>query len=1859
MQHAPTWDQERQVVLVQLHHIILALRSGLKFGSKGRYASGDKVHEHPLLYSAMELRKRLLSCTQMSHLDWAPSYHPLGTHSLNRGDSKRHEVGESGNLHLPQADVRDFFSTATKSARRSSFSRIHELTESEILSPFCEVCRCPDIGEPIIIVALSAIDTILDFSRSIITEKGVKLAIEAALSVRSKASDPAAHEVLLARTVQVCVTCMRHPAAVELPEDLYIRIVRRTLVISFRSEATPLLKRVAEGFMSFLVTCLYSRVVDRQKAYARIALESASYRHQSFTQGLTTGGEATSSRMKIFSTHDGSFTFTPLAVPPLDGASMMRYISSLISTEVTLLDAEGNMVSNDDSLEKARSSGFTVVSDQNNPTIQLEGLSLAQAALLTIQEHLSDSCSAELLSVVQNNLCRALLVAAMSTTHVVVFALVLRIIHIVVESAAHVLTPQIFNFLRFIHLNPIIAPTARMDRVNSSQSNSIRANPTNSTRSATTLLPLNARVHRSFVSDTLLDDIPYSRPNNPLECREILLESLAEFCSNPSFCSFCFLHYDLSWRCHSLLPQLCDVLVESACPSAMGINSNMSQSVLLNDNSMQVHPRPNNGKVRVKDDDSDDKGVDILPISRIELVALDAATSMVSNFASRSSESPYSIPQDTSDRCNIVTSWKATVENMITQKSLLLKFAALFEESPLKKGIPFLLENSIRLKADEGKRDAESHRFSLVLAEPAGGYEIGQCLYRLSHLLNKNVLGNYIGELGTERVPKPPEDQVVILPDGTFTTAVEEWEKSRSEDHLQPGTVCFFRRQLEGFVGEFNFDNKSLLTSIRELVYHLCLPGESQKIDRVIEVFAKHWYLHNVNSEKHINPFSSESGAFVLSFAIIMLNTDLHSGKIQKSMTQSDFKNINRSIDNGNSLPDEYLFTIYNDVKRHELVMAETVNRDFANKVTWDLEISRFSSECEDNFAIYYISNAIKQSEGGGVQPHSIHASSAPTPTCSLRDEKILSELDPYAFNVIQSRCFLIFKHLLAKSCAQVMRLNPRGSTLKDALDDAHSILPKATSALLSSIRGIRMLSCSATALGMHEISDECIMTLSSYVRVNFSEGMDAVDDLYRNLPTLILIKEIFSLLFWTTPSLQNSCSVVGNLLLNLYFLGMLAVETDPGECYRCLAETVFRPPDFAVLHGLDPSRSQTQTKKSVGWLAALWGSAFNSSENEDPQGEGPSSSPALGLQLEARVRECVPNMEDILRVICNLPIAARERLLRVLMGVDCGSASPGHFRGMKSNSLSVCCYRLSFVTACVAATTSYPEMAELFDSYLGYLQSVLNVYFAAGDGRGRMDPDLDDRDASTHQLSSGKKTSVTAPSIDEKVMRETVSTVLKILQSIYFRRNSIAISATIVPRISRVFLSVPKPAFNDFVALPLVKFLSLWIIDMVLDKAEPCLRNSYIQNNSNPSLTLKSYVSMVVGFLVDIVARLDVPAFDPSVLTEIGTILLRFAKIVMYDVASETEVFLKLALSLEILDREQRHRRQSQGLFSADSTSAHRVERDLGEFQRSSSSPASSEENMFAEILGLCCGNVVRLRKVLTSSFVNTHHRAEEGLRKTSEDSKTSPQSSVNWQQLWILSLQSLSSLILSSPMGSRSRRSAMLALQHAVLDMEPGTLDAATIGSAYEMVLFPLTETVCASSSTLAASTAVSPELCAADPSHAPAIQYSSGASGVWVASLQQLVLPPLSVKVRPASVEDKSCIINILSKVFLHHMPILEGMPEILWALWQSILSTLYAVYTASLAVQDEVLNENDKVSLPRNKCVETEYLMEEASLLQMAVEETVKNMIYVVASSGGNVLSLTLSGQASSFPAFTRSLISPFPFSGPLLEFLDNI
>lgn len=70
-----------------------------------------------------------------------------------------------------------------------------------------------------------------------------------------------------------------------------------------------------------------------------------------------------------------------------------------------------------------------------------------------------------------------------------------------------------------------------------------------------------------------------------------------------------------------------------------------------------------------------------------------------------------------------------------------------------------------------------------------------------------------------------------------------------------------------------------------------------------------------------LNIFASADTAYVLSYSIIMLTTDLHSPQVRNKMTKEQYISMNRGINDQNDLPEEFLGEIYDDIAANEIKM--------------------------------------------------------------------------------------------------------------------------------------------------------------------------------------------------------------------------------------------------------------------------------------------------------------------------------------------------------------------------------------------------------------------------------------------------------------------------------------------------------------------------------------------------------------------------------------------------------------------------------------------------------------------------------------------------------------------------------------------------------------------------------------------------------------------------------------------------------------------------------------------------------------------------------------------------------------------------
>ena len=169
--------------------------------------------------------------------------------------------------------------------------------------------------------------------------------------------------------------------------------------------------------------------------------------------------------------------------------------------------------------------------------------------------------------------------------------------------------------------------------------------------------------------------------------------------------------------------------------------------------------------------------------------------------------------------------------------------------------------------------------------------------------LDKRAVGAYLGEAGKAPIAgkSPPS-----------------WERD-----------WFHKDVLRIYCTLFRFEDQTLLDGLRMFLATFRLPGEAQQIDRILQAFSD--TCSQVCEECKIGIFSSDpkrasDAAYLLSFSIIMLNTDRHNKNIRedRKMSSDDFYKNNydygRDItEKGKEFPRDYLASIYDSINEEEI----------------------------------------------------------------------------------------------------------------------------------------------------------------------------------------------------------------------------------------------------------------------------------------------------------------------------------------------------------------------------------------------------------------------------------------------------------------------------------------------------------------------------------------------------------------------------------------------------------------------------------------------------------------------------------------------------------------------------------------------------------------------------------------------------------------------------------------------------------------------------------------------------------------------------------------------------------------------------
>ena len=148
-----------------------------------------------------------------------------------------------------------------------------------------------------------------------------------------------------------------------------------------------------------------------------------------------------------------------------------------------------------------------------------------------------------------------------------------------------------------------------------------------------------------------------------------------------------------------------------------------------------------------------------------------------------------------------------------------------------------------------------------------------------------------------------------------FLRYTSSLKKKNIGDFLGENTELSIKT-LKYFGESFDFKNVHIIQALRIFLSTFQLPSEGQKIDRVIESFSSKYYNDNNILFKNANC------AFYLSYAIMILQTELHNPKVKERMNIEGFLKLFEEKDY-ETLSKEYLEDIYKQILEEPLSLPE------------------------------------------------------------------------------------------------------------------------------------------------------------------------------------------------------------------------------------------------------------------------------------------------------------------------------------------------------------------------------------------------------------------------------------------------------------------------------------------------------------------------------------------------------------------------------------------------------------------------------------------------------------------------------------------------------------------------------------------------------------------------------------------------------------------------------------------------------------------------------------------------------------------------------------------------------------------------
>ncbi len=408
-------------------------------------------------------------------------------------------------------------------------------------------------------------------------------------------------------------------------------------------------------------------------------------------------------------------------------------------------------------------------------------------------------------------------------------------------------------------------------------------------------------------------------PTSSFQYKWLVIQALTHVCANAQCVVDLYINYDCDLQSTNLFSRLVNVLAKKAhgrrtmsneassggnystteiqlrsirlkglecLVSILKCMVEWSKDLYINPNSSQMQSNlgPENRPSNHSNNNSVEYHMEQLEISNNKLKKNSYGGSQNSLTSSTTSASTSGIQSDYTNNTNFTSYNPTDFEMLKSKKELWEKGIDLFNKKP-KKGLQFLQDNDLLGRTPED--------IAIFFLEDSR--------------LDKTAIGDFMGE-----------------------------------------NEKFNKEVMYAYVDQIDFYGLEIVSALRLFLEGFRLPGEAQKIDRLMEKFAARYHELNKKFANNNNTqdlahdpkfqnligsgasgikrrpiqsyhFESAEAVYVLAFSAIMLATDLHSTSIKKKMTKDEYINMNRGINDNKDLPREFLESIYDQIAESEI----------------------------------------------------------------------------------------------------------------------------------------------------------------------------------------------------------------------------------------------------------------------------------------------------------------------------------------------------------------------------------------------------------------------------------------------------------------------------------------------------------------------------------------------------------------------------------------------------------------------------------------------------------------------------------------------------------------------------------------------------------------------------------------------------------------------------------------------------------------------------------------------------------------------------------------------------------------------------